>query len=421
MPQFSYTAFDAKGKEQKGRIEADSRDDATSKLKAKGLTPSQLEEAGGGAKGGAKGRKPKRKYGGGFNLSLGAPKLRQKSLTSFTRQLATLLDAGLPLVRALRTLERQARDIGEKTVVSEVADAVEGGMTFSEALNQHGKTFDKLYVNMIRAGEASGALEQVLTRLAEYMEKAARLKAKVKSALVYPVVVLVIALSITSGLMIFIVPKFAKMFDEMLAGEPLPMLTNIVISISDFMLKKAWMGVVGLIVFAFLFKMFKKTAFGSYFIDLVLMKTPPINNLVIKSSVARFCSTLGTLMSSGVSVLNALQIVRDTSGNQCVSRAVQVVHDAVKEGEGMAKPLESTNVFPIMVVSMIEVGEETGALPEMLARVAKVYEEEVDLAVEAMTSLIEPLMIVVLGVLIGGIVLAMFMPLIKLIDSLGGG
>jgi len=197
-------------------------------------------------------------------------------------------------------------------------------------------------------------------------------------------------------------------------------LTQIVIHISDFMLHQAYIGVIGFVVFIIVFRMFKKTAFGSYFIDLVLMKTPPINQLVIKSSVARFCSTLGTLMSSGVSVLNALQIVRDTSGNQCIARAVQVVHDAVKEGEGMAKPLESTNTFPLMVVSMIEVGEETGALPEMLGRVAKVYEEEVDLAVEAMTSLIEPVMIVVLGVLIGGIVLAMFMPLIKLIDQLGG-
>lgn len=421
MPHFTYTAVDSKGKEQKGRLEADSRDDAASKLKSRGLYPSQLDEAGGGSRQkSGKSRKPNRKYGGGMNITIGTPKLKQKALTAFTRQLATLLEAGLPLVRALRTLERQARDIGEKTIISEVADAVEGGMTFSEALSQHGKSFDKLYVNMIRAGEASGALEQVLSRLAEYMEKAARLKAKVKSALVYPVVVLVIALTITSGLMIFIVPKFAVMFDEMLAGEPLPALTNIVIGISDFMLHQAWVGLIGGIVLFIAFRFFKKTQFGSYFIDLVLMKTPPINQLVVKSSVARFCSTLGTLMSSGVSVLNALQIVRDTSGNQCVARAVQVVHDAVKEGEGMAKPLESTNVFPMMVVSMIEVGEETGALPEMLSRVAKVYEEEVDMAVEALTSLIEPIMIVVLGVLIGGIVLAMFMPLIKLIDTLGG-
>ncbi len=422
MPQFNYVAVDNKGKEQKGRIEADGKDDAAKKLKARGLYPQRLDEVGGTKQkaGGKGGRKPKRKYGGGLNISIGTPKLRQKILTAFTRQLATLLDAGLPLVRALRTLERQSKDVGEKTIISEIADAVEGGMTFSESLGQHPKSFDKLYINMIRAGEASGALEQVLTRLAEYMEKSARLKAKVKSALVYPVVVLFIALTITAGLMIFIVPKFAKMFDEMLAGEPLPALTNFVIGISTFLKERSILGLIGIGVLIFLYKMYKKTAFGSYSIDYMKMKVPPFNGLVVKSSVARFCSTLGTLMSSGVSVLNALQIVRDTSGNQCVARAVQLVHDAVKEGEGMAKPLESTGVFPMMVVSMIEVGEETGALPEMLSRVAKVYEEEVDMAVEAMTSLIEPIMIVVLGVLIGGIVLAMFMPLIKLIDTLGG-
>jgi type IV pilus assembly protein PilC len=211
------------------------------------------------------------------------------------------------------------------------------------------------------------------------------------------------------------------MFKEMLGDEPLPALTQIVIGISNFMLHEAYKGLIGAVVFFILFKMFKKTAIGNYIIDLIAIKMPPFSGLVTKSSVARFCSTLGTLMQSGVSVLNALIIVRDTSGNAVIAKAVQSVHDAVKEGEGMAKPMESTKTFPIMVVSMVEVGEETGALPEMLTRVAKVYEEEVDMAVEAMTSLIEPIMIVVLGVVIGGIVLAMFMPLIKLIDSLGGG
>ncbi|OVE82636.1 hypothetical protein BVY04_00440 [bacterium M21] len=253
----------------------------------------------------------------------------------------------------------------------------------------------------------------------EYMEKSARLKAKVKAALVYPVAVMLIAGTITSGLLYFIVPKFKKMFTEMLAGEPLPALTRWVIGASEVLQHHAGKAVLVLIVVGILFVMLKRTKPGSYAIDLILYKTPPFNSLVVKSSVAKFCSTLGTLMQSGVSVLNALQIVRDTSGNQVVATAVQTVHDAVKEGEGMTKPLEETKVFPGMVVSMIEVGEETGALPEMLSRVAKVYEEEVDMAVEGLTSLIEPIMIVVLGVLIGGIVLAMFMPLIKLIEQLG--
>ena len=430
MPSFNYTAVDAQGKETKGRIDAENENDAQQKLKEKGLFPTSV---GAGGKSGGQQQKaaaPKARKGKGSwtQISIGSPKLNTKSLCTFTRQLATLLDAGLPLVRGLRTLERQTKDLLEKRVISEIGDAVEGGMTFSEALASHPKSCDRLYCNMVRAGEASGAMEQVLTRLAEYMEKSARLRAKVKSALVYPIVVLFIALTITSGLMIFIVPKFSKMFTEMLGNEPLPALTQFVVGISNFMMKavdprnrQTWIFLGTVIAFIVFFKWFKKTTFGAYLIDLILIKMPPFNNLVTKSSVARFCATLGTLMQSGVSVLNALIIVRDTSGNAVISRAVQVVHDAVKEGEGMAKPLESTHVFPGMVVSMIEVGEETGALPEMLSRVAKVYEEEVDQAVEAMTSLIEPIMIVVLGVLIGGIVLAMFMPLIKLIDALGGG
>lgn len=426
MPSFTYSAVDAQGKEQKGRVDADSESDANAKLKDRGLFPTSVSASRGGGGGGQKqqakkGGKGGRKAGSWTQISIGTPRLKSTSLTTFTRQLATLLDAGLPLVRALRTLERQTKDVLEKRVIGAVGDAVEGGMTFSESLGSQPKSFDRLYCNMVRAGEASGAMEQVLTRLAEYMEKAAKLRAKVKAALVYPIVVISIALLITAGLMIFIVPKFQKMFEEMLAGEPLPMLTQIVVGISQFMLHRAWVGVIGLIVFVILFRLFKKTAFGGYVIDLVLIKMPPFGSLMTKSITARFCSTLGTLMQSGVSVLNALQIVRDTSGNAVVAKAVQVVHDAVKEGEGMAKPLETTRVFPLMVVSMVEVGEETGALPEMLGRVASIYEDEVDMAVEALTSLIEPIMIVVMGVLIGGIVLAMFMPLIKLIDALGGG
>jgi len=420
MPSFNYVAMDSQGKEQKGRIDADDQNDAQSKLKERGLYPTSINAAGdSGKKGGAKSRKPK--GGGAMNaLTFGSPKIRAKQLPTFTRQLATLLDAGLPLVRALRTLERQEKDVMAKRTMAALADGVEGGMTFSESLAQQRKSFDKLFVNMVRAGEASGALEQVLNRLADYMEKAARLRAKVKSALVYPIVVLTIALTITSGLMIFIVPKFAKMFDEMLGGEPLPALTEFVLGVSNFMVHSWYWGILGAIVLFIGLKAFKSTAFGSYFLDLVAIKMPPFSGLVMKSTVARFCATLGTLMQSGVSVLNALIIVRDTTGNAVVSKAVQVVHDAVKEGENMAKPMEQTRAFPIMVVSMVEVGEETGALPEMLGRIAKVYEDEVDMAVEAMTSLIEPFMIVILGVLIGGIVLAMFMPLIKLIDTLGG-
>jgi len=425
MPRFHYTAMDGRGKEQKGRIEAENEQDAAAKLKQMGLFPTSMSEV--KAKGGAKAQAAPGAAGkksGGFDLgslSFGTPVIRRKQLTTLTRQLATLLDAGLPLVRALRTLERQAKsDPSTAKVMGDLGNAVEGGSTFSEALAGHPKSFTKLYVNMVRAGEASGAMETVLNRLAEFMEKAQRIAGKVKAAMVYPVIVLTVALTITSGLMIFIVPKFAKMFDEMLAGEPLPGLTVVVIHISDFMQDHA-IACIGIIIGIIVgFKMLKKTKPGAFMIDVIVIKMPPINQLAIRSVVARFCRTLGTLMQSGVAVLQALQIVRDTAGNEVVARAIQTVHDAVKEGEGMTKPLEQAKVFPGMVVSMIEVGEETGALPEMLNRVADVYEEEIDRAVEALTSMIEPIMIVFLAVIVGGIVIALFLPLIKLIDKLGG-
>ena len=416
--------MDGQGKERKGNLEADNENDASSKLKEQGLFPTSISENKSKGKGkiGPKSRVKGKKKGGGFNLNitLGAVVIPVKLLCQFTRQMATLLDAGLPLLRGLRTLEKQANKGPLKTIVGTVADDVESGSTLSEALAKHPKSFNKLYVNMVRAGEASGAMEQVLTRLAEFMEKSQKLKSKVKAALTYPVAVLFIALSITGGLMIFIVPKFAQMFDEMLAGEPLPGLTQFVLEISHAMQTKAGHIAVGLVVGFIIFRMMLKTKQGAYLIDLVTIKTPPISGLVTKVAVARFCSTLGTLMSSGVSVLNALLITRDTSGNHVVATAVQTVHDSVREGEGITRPLESTKVFPGMVVSMIEVGEETGALPDMLNRIAITYEEEVDRTVEALTSLIEPIMIVFLAVIIGGIVIALFLPLIKLIDTLGG-
>ena len=425
MPRFHYTAMDGRGKEQKGRLDAETEQDAAAKLKQMGLFPTSISEVKG--RGGGKAQQaagPAKQGAGGIKLAgftFGAPVVRRKDLTTLTRQLATLLDAGLPLVRALRTLERQAKaNPALGRVMGDIGNAVEGGSTFSEALAGHPKSFNKLYVNMIRAGEASGAMETVLTRLAEFMEKAQRIAGKVKAAMIYPIIVLTVALTITAGLMVFIVPKFAKMFDEMLAGEPLPGLTVIVIGISNFMQNHILVMIGGIVGGIVAIKMLKQTKPGAYVFDYVGIKLPPINQLVIRATVARFCRTLGTLMQSGVAVLQALQIVRDTAGNELVARAIQSVHDAVKEGEGMTRPLEQSKVFPGMVVSMIEVGEETGALPEMLNRIADVYEEEVDRAVEALTSLIEPIMIVFLAIIVGGIVIALFLPLIKLIDKLGG-
>lgn len=414
MAKFSYSAYDANGKLRKGIIEADDEQAATIQLKAQALSLTSLTTIGGAQKSKA--------AGAGAGSLFGMPKLPKKQLCTATRQLATLLEAGLPLVRALRTLQRQAKGVQPAMykVMCSLADSVEGGSTFSEALAIHPKSFDKLYVSMVRAGEASGAMEVVLNRLAEFMEKAQRIAGKVKSAMVYPISVLVMALGITAGLMIFIIPKFGAMFEEMLPGETLPGITQFVINCS-YALKDHFLTVflcaVGIII---VFKLFLKTKIGTYLWDLMCIKIPKISGLVIKNICARFSRTLGTLMGSGVAILSALMIVRDTAGNEIFARAIDTVHDAVKEGEGMTKPLMKSGIFPLMLCSMIEVGEETGALPDMLDRVANVYEEEVDRAVEALTSLIEPLMIMFLAVVIGTIVIALFAPMVKMIDKLGG-
>ena len=415
MAKFQYVAMDTGGKEKKGIIEAETEQDAVNALKQQQLFPTSIIAA--------KTTNPGQTAAkGGKGMGFGMPKIPRKDLTTMTRQLATLLEAGLPLVRAMRTLQRQARGNSPQLfkVLGDLADQVEGGATFSEALANHPKCFNKLYVTMVRAGEASGAMEVVLVRLSEFMEKAARIEGKVKSAMVYPISVLCIAGGITAGLMIFIVPKFQKMFEEMLPGESLPMLTELVMKTSEFMAKKAHIAAIGLVAIIICFKLALKTKIGATLFDMACLKLPPFNTLIIRNVSARFCRTLGTLMASGVAVLQALQIVKDTSGNEIVAKAIQDVHDAVKEGEGMTKPLEKSGVFPLMLCSMVEVGEETGALPDMLNRVAGVYEEEVDRAVEGLTSLIEPLMICFLAVIVGGIVIALFAPLVKMIDKLGG-
>ncbi len=427
MPVYQYTAMDANGKEKKGRIEAANEQAVGVALKEQGMFPTSVKEdasaakKGGGraAPGAAQGKK-----GGSMmkmSLSFGAPVMKYKDLMVFTRQLSILLDAGLPLVRSLRTLEKQAKNPAVRKVVGESANSVEGGSTFSEALAQNPKTFDKLYLNMIRAGEAAGAMEVILMRLAGFLEKAARLAAKIKSAMVYPVVVLTIALTITAGLMVFIVPKFKQIFTELLEGVALPPLTAFVIMISDVMKTQALGVVIGMGIFVVIYKILNKTTKGKFFFDWVKYRIPLLGPIVSRSAIAKFSRTLGTLMASGVPVLNALQIVKETAGNEVVCSAIQKVHDAVKEGEGIAKPLSATKVFPDMVISMIEVGEETGKLPDMLEKIADTYDEEVDNAVDALTSMIEPLLIIFLAVVVGTIVIALFMPLIKIIEVLGGG
>ncbi|MBE6367083.1 MAG: type II secretion system F family protein [Lentisphaerae bacterium] len=411
MPQYNYIAVEEKsGREVKGSIEAASESIAAAELRKEGLFATKIKEA------------SAKKKGGSLNINLdfqfGPAVIKRKQLMVITRQLATLLEAGLPLIRSLRTLQRQCKDKMAQKVLCGVADSVETGSTFSEALSLYPATFDRLYLNMVRAGEAAGAMETILSRLAGFMEKTARLAGKVKSAMIYPSVVISIALLVTTGLMIFIVPSFTKIFTELLEGDPLPGITQFLIDVSEWMKTRWYFLAAAPFVIVITLKVTYKTKYGKYGLDWVMYYMPILGPIVSKTAISRFARTLGTLMAAGVPVLNALIIVRDTSGNDLVARAVMRVHESVKEGEGISKPLAASNIFPQMVISMIEVGEETGRMPEMLDKVANTYDEEVDNAVNALTSLLEPIMIVVLAVIVGTIVIGLFAPLATIIQKL---
>lgn len=423
MPRYSYVAMDSRGKETKGVLEVASQNEAINRLKEMGYFPTKVVEDKGKAKKakGAPGRPGQKKKGMSLNIEIpGFSGVKSKTLSVFTRQLATLVDAGLPLLRGLRVLEKQEPNPTLKRIIGELGYSIEGGSTFSEGLAQHPKVFNRLFVNMVKAGELGGVLEVVLARLAEFMEKAEKIKGKVKAALFYPVAVMVVAVGVLAVLLVFVVPKFKAIFAEMLGGAGLPAFTEFVLGISDKVAANFPAVMIGLVVFFILLSIFKKTKFGRKVVDIVKLKMPALGPVVSKVAIARFTRTLGTLVSSGVPILQALTIVKETSGNVVIGNAVAMVHESVKEGETITAPLEASKVFPPMVVSMVDVGEQTGALPEMLMKIADNYEEEVDNAVSAMTSLLEPIMIVFLAVVVGSIVIALFMPLITLIDQLGG-
>ena len=347
--------------------------------------------------------------------------MKSKVLTTFTRQLATLVDAGLPLLRGLRVLEKQERNATLKGIIAELALSIEGGSTFSEGLAQHPKVFNRLFVNMVKAGELGGVLEVVLNRLSEFMEKAQKIKGKVIAAMFYPVAVLVVATAILMILMVKVVPSFKSVFEGMLEGSQLPAFTRLVLGISD-MIKDhiVWTAAILFALFI-IFSLFVRTKFGRLVWDKFKLKMPVLGPVVSKVAISRFTRTLGTLVSSGVPILQALTIVKETAGNVVVSNAVNSIHESVKEGETITAPLEASGIFPPMVISMVDVGEQTGALPEMLLKIADNYDDEVDNAVAAMTSLLEPIMIVFLAVIVGSIVIAMFLPLIALMSGIGGG
>jgi type IV pilus assembly protein PilC len=334
--------------------------------------------------------------------------------------LATLIDAGLPLLRGLGVLQKQEKDPTLRNAIRSMSESVESGSTFSEALSQHPKIFTRLYVNMVRAGEAGGVLDVTLNRLAEFQEKAQRIKNKIISAMVYPLVVIIVAVIILIFLMTVIVPQFQSIFKDLLGeGQKLPPLTLFVLAISN-LIRDQFLLVIAVIVgIVIAFKVTGKTTKGRFMIDKLKLNSPIFGPLLRKVSIARFTRTLGTLIASGVPILQALNIVKETAGNAVVANAVAKIHDAVKEGERVTQPLEACGVFPPMVVSMVDVGEETGALPDMLMKVADVYDDEVDNAVGALTSLLEPIMIVILAFIVGTIVIAMFLPLIKVMEELG--
>ncbi len=426
MPKYSYVAMDSRGKESKGTIEVASQNEAIGRVKEMGLFPTKIVEVdkvkeSPDKKAKVAGRPAGKKKGVNLNIQIPglSGRVKSKVLTTFTRQLATLVDAGLPLLRGLRVLEKQEKNPTLKSIIAELALAIEGGSTFSEALAQHPKVFNRLFINMVKAGELGGVLEVVLNRLAEFMEKAQKIKGKVIAAMFYPVAVLVVATVILLILMVKVVPSFKQVFEGMLEGASLPAFTRLVLGISE-AIKDHILVTSGVVAACFVvFLLFIRTKFGRHVWDKFKLKMPVLGPVVSKVAISRFTRTLGTLVSSGVPILQALTIVKETAGNVIVSNAVGQVHESVKEGETITAPLEASGVFPPMVISMVDVGEQTGALPEMLLKIADNYDEEVDNAVAAMTSLLEPIMIVFLAVVVGSIVIAMFMPLIELMNRVG--
>jgi type IV pilus assembly protein PilC len=426
MPTYLYEAINAAGKPEKGRIEAANSDEAMAAVRQNGFFPTSVREEklkGVSKKASKQAEAPAAKKKRGINISIG--KVKTKTLTQFTRQLSTLQDAGLPLLRSLQILEQQQKPGKLKTILLDVVEDVESGTSLSDSMSKHPKAFDRLYSKMVAAGEIGGVLDVILQRLATFMEKGERLKSRIKGAMIYPICVIIVAVAIVTGIMYFVIPKFKDIFNDF--DVTLPGLTLWLIDASLWIAgtpeegKQSIPGYVWVIAAPFLifffFKLVRKTKPGRAITDIVVMKIPVIGTLVEKTSVARFSRTLGTLIAAGVPILEAVLITRDTSGNHVYEKALTGVHDSIREGESVAAPLREAKVCDSIVVNMIEVGEETGDLDVMLMKIADNYDEEVDVAVTALLSLLEPALVVVLGGIVGTIVLALFLPLVKMIES----
>jgi type IV pilus assembly protein PilC len=419
MPVYTYEAMNSSGQEVKDEIDAPTHEEAITKIRNKGYFPTKIKEK--AVKKSAKKKKDDQSLSGPTRkmpISIGG--VPRKQLVAFTRQLSTLQDAGLPILRSLQILEQQQKPGLLKAIIGGVGDEVEGGGTLSDAMSKYPKAFDKLYVNMINAGEAGGVLDLILSRLADFMEKAAKLKKKVIGAMIYPIVVISIAVGIVSMIMIFVIPKFEEIFKDF--GTKLPTVTVVLLDISRWFANQyGWAYVLAFpFVFIALIRLAKLSEGGKYAVDAIKLKIPILGGILGKTAIARFTRTLGTLISAGVPILDAINITRETCGNEVYSRALGKVHDAIREGESMADPLRATKVCDAIVVNMVDVGEETGDLDKMLLKVADNYDNDVDVMVGSLISILEPVMVVILGVIVGFIVVALFAPMITLIQSVSG-
>ena len=401
MPVYQWVGKNRKNEVQKGEIDAVSEEAVKAQLARQQITPTKVK------------KKPKDLF---ENVTFLQPKVKQRDVILFARQFSTMIDAGLPIIQCLDILYSQQANATFKKMLKEIKESVEGGATLAEALKKFPKQFDSLFVNMIAAGEAGGILDSILRRLAAYMEKAAKLKAQVKGAMTYPIVTLLIAVLVLGVILVFVIPVFEEMFADF--GGELPAATKFVVAMSDMVKSKIVYIVIGLILFIIAFKKFYGTEKGREFVDKTLLKIPVFGELLRKVAVAKFTRTMGTMLSSGVAILEALDIVAKTAGNKTVEKAVYNVRKGISEGRTMADPLAQSGVFPSMVCQMISVGESTGALDAMLGKIADFYDEEVDQAVENLTALIEPFMLVFLGVTIGGLVIAMYLPIFKMAGAL---
>jgi type IV pilus assembly protein PilC len=426
MGTFKYSGFDGRGKIISGTVEAAGLQAAIAALKERGLTLSDLAEMRERKAAPAAGKTAPagpavtaKKSGFSLSSSFGGAVIKTKALAVITRQLATLLSSGLALLRALRTIRDQQTG-GSAAVVESLAAEVEQGALLSQAMAKHPKSFPRVYIAMVRAGENSGSMDSVLNRLAEFAEKDAKLRGKIKAAMAYPTVIVVVATGIVTFIMLKIVPIFTAMFKDFEAGS-LPPPTRFLIFLSGFLTSKLWLGILIIIAVAVTYRILFRIPTTRYMIDAAKLKIPLAGPVTYKTIIARFSRTLATLITSGVPILTAFEIVQETVGNHVVSKAVGKIHDEVKEGAGVSNPMKKTTVFPPMLINMVAVGEETGTLDAMLDKVADAYEDEVDRAVEALSSMIEPILIVFMGGVVGFIVIALFMPLIKLAMSMSSG